>query len=231
LAEEIEEALVATGLFGDLSPEELARVAEVGRVEYWKPEAMVLEEGTFGPRMMVLLEGRVEILRRDSVGILRSIAELGPGDVLGEMSLLLELPRTATVRAIDDLRVFAMDRAAFQEMVDAGDPAVLKLGLQLSRVLARRLMALNDRVMSLLQENETLRLRFGDTRQEVFRLWEVEDDDADAEADEQVEAAMSAEVVVEAAAAAAVAASAEEEDVFAQDLETEEPDTEVEEAE
>ena len=174
MSDELQSVLAATHLFADLSEAELRRITEVGRVEYWKEGALVLEEGALGPRMMIVLEGRVEILRRDGAGVQRALATVGPGEALGEMSLLLDLPRTATVAALEALRVFAVDRQAFQELVAAGDPAVLKLGLQLSRVLARRLMALNDRVLSLVSDNEELRHRFSEARQEIFSLWEYE---------------------------------------------------------
>jgi CRP-like cAMP-binding protein len=174
MAEELHSVIATVDLFKDLGETELQRIAEVGRVEYWKEGALVLEEGAFGPRMMIVLEGRVEILRRDGAGVQRALASLGPGEVLGEMSLLLDLPRTATVQALEPLKVFAMDRMAFNEMVDAGDPVMLKLGLQLSRVLARRLISLNDRVLGLVAENEDLKRRFSEARQEVFHLWEYE---------------------------------------------------------
>ncbi len=89
------------------------------------------------------------------------------------MSLLLELPRSATVRSVTPLRVFAMDQAAFQELVEQGDPATLKLGLALSRILATRLMRLNDRVLDLLGQVEGgVRERFHEARQEIFNLWD-----------------------------------------------------------
>ncbi len=165
-------------MFSDLTEGELSRIVEVGRVEYWQEGSLVLEEGSYGPRMMVLLNGTVEILRRDPSGVQRQITELGPGEILGEMSLLLDMPRTATVRAITELRVFAMDRAAFQQLVDSGDPAVLKFGLQLSKVMAIRLMRLNDRVVDLLMATEgagPLREKFSQARQEIFNLWGYED--------------------------------------------------------
>jgi len=168
------DTLAESELLESLSRAEVERLFAVGRIEHWKDRAILLEEGSFGPRMMVLLDGQVEVLRRDEAGVERPIARLGPGDVLGEMSLLLELPRTATVRALSDLRVFAMDRQAFLEMVDQSEPAVLKLGLELSRVLATRLTRLNDRVLTLLAENDDMKQQFGAVRQEVFHLWETD---------------------------------------------------------
>lgn len=173
MPDDLRQTLQSLPLFDQLRPEEVERLTEVGRVEYWQSGALVLEEGAVGPRMMVILEGRVEVMRRDRAGVQRGIAELGPGEILGEMSLLLDLPRTATVRSITPLRVFAMDKAAFQELVDAGDPATLKLGLALSRILAMRLMRLNDRVLELLgQVDGGVRERFHEARQEIFNLWD-----------------------------------------------------------
>ena len=170
---EIAAVLTRLDLFRGLTEDDGRRIAELGRIEYWKEGALVLEEGAFGPRMMVLIEGEVEILRRDANGVERSIGRVGPGEALGEMSLLLDLPRTATVRAQSDLKVFAMDREAFLERVRAADPAVLRLGFELSRALARRLMGLNERVLSLLAENDEMRHRFGEARQQVFQLWDA----------------------------------------------------------
>ncbi|NCG18704.1 MAG: hypothetical protein GWP91_06805, partial [Rhodobacterales bacterium] len=70
-----------------------------------------------------------------------------------------------------------MDRGAFQEMVDVGDPAILRLGLELSRSLAQRVMTLNDKVVQLLAAEEDaspLREQFSQARQEIFTLWDYE---------------------------------------------------------
>lgn len=170
----ITEVLRELELLESLEPDELERLVGVGRVEYWRDGAMVLEQGEDGPRMMVLLEGRVDVLRRDPNGVQREVATLGPGEILGETSLLLDLPRSASVRATEAIRCFTIDRRAFQELVAANDPAVLKLGLALSRVLAERLVRLNERVVALLSEAESASVadKYGEARQELFRLWD-----------------------------------------------------------
>jgi len=169
--------LSQSALFSAISPEGVDRLIDVGRVEYWQKDALLLEQGAVGPRMMVILEGSVEVLRRDPSGMQRSIAKLSDGEVLGELSLLLDMPRTATVRALTEVRVFAMDRATFNRMADEGDPAALRFGLELSRMLAARLIRLNDNVVGLLmaaEGSEPLRERFNEARQEIFNLWDYE---------------------------------------------------------
>jgi len=142
--------------------------------EHWPEGSVVMEEGTQGPRVVVLLDGRVQIFKRGDDGQERKIAEVGPGGVLGEVSLLHDRPRSATVRAAEPLRVFAMDRSTFQEMVEDGDPAALKMGLAIARVLSSRVVALNDKVVDLLEHisgHQPVE-EFSEYKQQIFTKWE-----------------------------------------------------------
>lgn len=175
---DIRETLRGTALFEPLDSDGLDRFVDVGRVEYWPEGSSIVEQGENGPRMMVILEGQGKVSRLDANGVPRRIATLGPGDVVGEIALLLDMPRTATVEAVTDLRVFSMDRRAFQHMVDASDPAALRFGLELSRVLAHRLVQLNDVVVDLLRQDEgaePLRQMFNEAREKIFTLWDCEE--------------------------------------------------------
>jgi len=167
--------LADTPLCSGLSADEIARVVEAGRVENWPEGSVIMEEGSSGPRLVILLEGRVEVRKRDHDDEGQLIAALGPGAVLGEMSLLLDAPRSASVMASCPLRLFAMDRRNFEEMVADGDPAALKVGMAVARVLARRVEMLNHRVVALLSKIETkppLEDQFGDISDEVMATWE-----------------------------------------------------------
>jgi CRP-like cAMP-binding protein len=91
--------------------------------------ALVLHEGSKTGHLFVLLEGRLEVVKGDSV-----VAVLGePGAMFGEMSVLLDQPHTATVRAASDSVVYEFDDAAafLREQ-----PAV---ALLIARLLAQRL--------------------------------------------------------------------------------------------
>ena len=89
----------------------------------------VLHEGGRTGHLYVLIEGRLEVIKGDAV--VASIAE--PGAVLGEMSVLLDMPHTATVRAAQDSVIYEIDDAAsFLRQ----QPAV---ALIIARMLAQRL--------------------------------------------------------------------------------------------
>ena len=81
--------------------------------------------------------GRVETSVRQD-GVERVVAQRGPGEYVGEIALLMQVPRTATVRALTEVQVLALDREDFDRLV-AGH---LYLSRGLEREASRRLMAL-----------------------------------------------------------------------------------------
>ena len=95
--------------------------------------ALVLHEAGRTGHLFVLIEGRLEVIKGDTV--VATITE--PGAVLGEMSVLLDQPHTATVRAALDSVVYEIDDAA---TFLRAQPAVAIL---IARMLAQRLNAAN----------------------------------------------------------------------------------------
>jgi len=91
--------------------------------------AILLQEGSKTGRLFVLIKGQLEVIRGDRV--VAVLAE--PGAVTGEMSLLLDRPHSATVRAAADSTIYQFDDAA--SFLNA-QPAV---ALLIARLLAQRL--------------------------------------------------------------------------------------------
>ncbi len=77
-----------------------------------------LEQGTPGTGLYLLLQGRAEVLKWDG-GEYMKLADLGPGDVAGEISLLHEEPATATVRTTATTTLLFLARELFQPLVEA----------------------------------------------------------------------------------------------------------------
>ena len=77
-----------------------------------------LEQNTVGNGLYIILQGRAEVLKWDS-GQYIKVADLGPGDVAGEISLLYEEPVTATVRTTSPATLLFLARELFKPLVDS----------------------------------------------------------------------------------------------------------------
>lgn len=104
--------------FSSLSKRELTEVAQQTD-ELDVPEGKSLaREGDFGHEFFVIVDGTAEVVRGDA-----RLAELGPGDFFGEMALVGEERRMATVTAKSPMRVLVMTRESFRA-IDRTMPAV-----------------------------------------------------------------------------------------------------------
>jgi len=101
------------GLFGSLPGETLRRLSERMRRDQIAAGAEVVEEGAEGERFYVVLSGMLTVTQ-EARGERRM---LKPGDHFGEVALAMNMPRTATVRAVTPSVVASCDRATFDEFV------------------------------------------------------------------------------------------------------------------
>lgn len=128
------EALKRAPLFEGLSRKELVALARVTE-DLEIPEGGVLcREGDIGQEFFVIVDGEIDITRKG-----RRLAKRGGGDFVGEIALVEETPRVATVTAKTPLRVFVLTRRDFRHMIDE-NPSVER---KVMRALARRVMELS----------------------------------------------------------------------------------------
>jgi aquaporin Z len=102
----------------------------------------VLREGEESQRAFVVERGELEVRRRDTAGKDVVLGRLGPRDWVGEMGLLLQQPRSATVVAITDAQLRPITRENFARVI-AEDPEV---SLRVLRQLAERLYEADRRI-------------------------------------------------------------------------------------
>ncbi len=84
---------------------------------------VIIEEGTKGTSAYIILTGTVDVTKRAGKGEVK-MATLGERQVFGEMGLIEDRPRSATVKAMSDLKVRVIDREHFNELLRT-KPSVL----------------------------------------------------------------------------------------------------------
>ncbi len=123
----------------ELTPERRAAVF-AGLAESVVPAgATVFRQGDPPDRFYVIRRGEVEVLLEPPGGEPRQLARLGPGDHFGEIGLLQNVPRTATVRALSEVQLLGLDREAFNELVVDADVT----RHELVQLMGRRAMAMS----------------------------------------------------------------------------------------
>jgi putative ABC transport system ATP-binding protein len=104
--------------------------AHAGRVEVFPPGAAIIRAGepvNERSKFYLIRRGTVEVFRADEDGPLQKVAELGPGRYFGEVALLMDQPRNATVRAVDRVEVYTVDRATFDRFKSVSRPFIERI--------------------------------------------------------------------------------------------------------
>lgn len=133
-AETMAEVLGRTPLFSALSPEDLAHLADAARIRTYREGEVIVGEGDPATGCFMIVSGRVEVSQGAASGTPRVLTTMGPGEVFGEMAVIDEHPRSATVRALEATECVAIRRADFMEVLRRR-PAI---AAQLLPVLVRR---------------------------------------------------------------------------------------------
>lgn len=124
-------------IFRSLTPEQIRLLAQRGSECVFEPGYTIIRQHEAGTQVFVILTGRVRVLeeteeppRGDTV-----VAELGQGEIFGEMAVLIDRPRSATVVSVEQTHCLALPAGDFSQVLRASPD----LALTLLRVLAGRI--------------------------------------------------------------------------------------------
>ena len=103
-------------VFGNLPDVELLRVATSMRLEQYGAGERIIAEGERGDTAYLIASGEAGVITRDLIGEEVTLRVFKRGDVFGEVALVEDSPRTATVKALTDVDVLVLDRATFDAL-------------------------------------------------------------------------------------------------------------------
>jgi len=116
----------------------------------YAPGTVVFREGEAGDEMYIIQRGKVRV-SKDFSGKPHVIAVLDKGEFFGEMAIVSQLARTATVTAIDEVEALAFDRDGLLKMITRNP----RIGLSIIDRLCRRLQAAHRKVQHLVQRDRS----------------------------------------------------------------------------
>jgi CRP-like cAMP-binding protein len=123
----IVDVLRRSELFSGLTQEQVKKIAALGEEEEYDKDDVIVREGETGDQVYLVREGMVKVLVSQGVipdvpgpPRMKPIVELGPGQSFGEMALLDQGPRSATVRSVQDrTRLYVIPRRALLDLCEA----------------------------------------------------------------------------------------------------------------
>ncbi len=124
------ELIRSVPLFASVSKSELAEVASIADEIDLPAGKVLIKEGDSGREFIVLIDGTADVERGGN-----RIAQIGPGDFVGEIALIAKTPRNATVTTTSPVRALVITDRAFRKLLD--DSEKIQLGVLLA--LAERL--------------------------------------------------------------------------------------------
>jgi signal transduction histidine kinase len=120
------EELRQVPLLADLSEEDLEQLYQMAETVSIPAEELVLQEGDPGDSLYIVLDGELEVTKRHgSQEVLLAVYKAG--QFFGEMALLEQAPRSASVRTLRDSRLLLISQAAFQTLLSCSPSAPFKI--------------------------------------------------------------------------------------------------------
>ena len=164
-------------ILGLLVTTDRAQLARLMVEHRYEPGEILFKEGDIGEGMYIIRSGRVAVIKGDfdSPTVL---GYRGPGEIIGEMALLEDRPRSASVVAIEDLQVLCISRENFQQFLESNSA----VGMGILGVLSSRLRAADEARRTGVEAEKQLTQQVSELeteKQELLELQRLRQDTSD----------------------------------------------------
>ncbi|MFZ3114799.1 MAG: cyclic nucleotide-binding domain-containing protein [Syntrophales bacterium] len=152
-------SLRETEIFKNLSPAQIDNVLNICHVVHFSAQEVIMQEGEVGDCMYIIKQGTVEVIKKlvmDRLGdeasdrnkIFTRLHAV-QHHVFGEIALLEESKRTATVRAVTDCTLYEIRKTVFLNLMEADYAFGYRIILNLARIVATRLRKADEDTIKL----------------------------------------------------------------------------------
>ena len=168
--EEKVQLLRQASLFATLTDDELTDIAEVAETTQFTAGEIVFREGDFSNSCYVISSGHAAAMRGHAGGRAITLARFGPGDMFGELAMLDDQQRSATIEALDQLDAISIRGDDMRRSLRAHPDIAVKM----ITALARKLRQTNERLAG--QSFQTVQSRVAKALSELVDAARAEGD-------------------------------------------------------
>jgi CRP-like cAMP-binding protein len=143
-------ALRACPLFKDFTHNGLQIIAEITEQRSFSKGAALFVENASADSLLILASGKVKLSATNAAGEPVAMGELGPGDCLGELSLIRQGQRLCTATAMLEVTAFEIKQANFQKLFAKKPQACMKLLMGIVSFFGQKVTESRDAFKSLL---------------------------------------------------------------------------------
>ena len=148
-------------LFSEMDDQEVAEIRAIMNELKFKAGQVIIREGESGDLFYVVTEGHAHIIIRDAGGQEVVLSEVGPGGFFGELSMLTQEPRSARVKAVEDVTALVLERDEFFDFLKKRPAAAIDVLIELGGRLHENDKILRSMVSRNANEVDEERLTLG----------------------------------------------------------------------
>ena len=148
---------------------ELEKIALIAHFISFEKESIIFKEGDTGDKMYVIIEGHTAVIKGVSTNDSSVIAFLGPGDCFGELALIDDSPRSATLKAVEPVNCIYINKNEFMDLLFANKSLLLGM----FKILTSRLRETSNLLNALSKESaiEEIEKNKNSNKHESFGLF------------------------------------------------------------
>ena len=138
--------------FAGLNDEQVEKLFAIGHQLHFDQDDVILKEGTLNSNLYIILKGTARIVLANDSEESMELIEVGDGEVLGEVSLLIDAPHAATVTALEPTDVIQIEREQLLKLTEEAPELAAQVWHQLAVSLGTRLRNTDTRYLSHVRE-------------------------------------------------------------------------------